>query len=69
MKAQFWEGINRCAVRLDYIPEIKKVSVTKIGPLGYLYNNYWNLEDFQLIDTQDLLTNGQFIRDNILEFK
>lgn len=57
-QALIWEPTNRMAVRLDYLPNIKQVSVTKVGPFGCLYNKLWKLDDFEIFDTQSVIPKG-----------
>ena len=51
VKAFIWELIARTPMRIDFLPNVERVSVTKIGPFGLPVNTLWKLTDFERIDT------------------
>lgn len=67
LKAYFWEPIYRTAIRMDYLPNIEMVSVTKIGPFGVLYNTLWKISDFERVDTVPEVTRRRLTRVILLE--
>jgi hypothetical protein len=48
-KAAIWEVSRRLATRVDYLPNIEKLSVTKIGKFGFEQNELWNMADLEKI--------------------
>ena len=69
IKALLWENPNRSVVRLDYLPDIDKISVTKVGPFGFLYNRLWDKQCFKKLDPHTLIPKGNFKRTGVLEIK
>jgi len=67
LKAFFWEPIYRTAIRIDYLPNIEMVSVTKVGPFGVLYNTLWKISDFERVDTIPEVTRRKLTRIVLLE--
>ena len=67
IKATDYEAGYRSAVRMDYLPNVDKVSVTKVGPFGVLYNTLWDPQDFEVVDIQDTYYQGSLIRTVLLE--
>jgi hypothetical protein len=67
LKGMLWEATFRTAVRLDYLPNLEMVSVTKVGPFGILYNTLWKTTDFERIDTIPEITKRKVRRALLLE--
>lgn len=44
-----YKRVNRLVVRMDYMPNIKKICVTKVGIFGNLRTSFWELSEFKTI--------------------
>lgn len=42
-----FQKVQRLVVRMDYLPNIKKICVTKIGLFGILKTSFWELNEFK----------------------
>lgn len=49
-RAWIWEPIRRLVLRMDLLPHLEAVSMTKVGHFGILYNEIVRLEDLQKMD-------------------
>ena len=67
LKAIAFEPTYRSAIRMDYLPNVEMVSVTKVGPFGCLYNTLWKLSDFERVDTIPEVTRRNINRTLLLE--
>jgi hypothetical protein len=54
---------------MDYLPNVDKISVTKVGPFGMLFNNLWDPKDFEVVSIQDIYEKGLLTRVLFLERK
>lgn len=62
LKSSYWLNAYRLAVRLDYLPNVDMVSVTKVGPFGVYYNNLWKPSDFEQVNLLALIPQGRLTR-------